>query len=49
MTTTTRTALLALAAALAADPEAAEELSCYGDLPSHLADWVADNEDDEDA
>ena len=50
MTDTTRTALLQLATALAADPAAMAELSCYGDLPQHIADAVSDLEgDDEDA
>lgn len=50
MTDSTRTALLQLATALTADPAAMAELSCYGDLPQHIADAVSDLEgDDEDA
>lgn len=44
MTDSTRSALLVLGAALAADPEAQRELACYGDLPSHLADAIDDQE-----
>jgi hypothetical protein len=47
MTDATRSALVALAAALSADRDAAAELALYGDLATHLADWVADNEDDD--
>ena len=47
MTDATRSALVALAAALAADRDAVDELSCYGSLPCHLADWIADNDDDD--
>ena len=48
MTDTTRTAMLAFAAALLNDPEAVIELGCYGALPTHLADAVADYESDHD-
>ena len=47
MTDATRDALLNLAAALAADPAAQKELACYGALPTHLADAVADYEGDD--
>ena len=46
MNDTTRTAMLAFAAALLNDPEAVIELRCYGALPEHLADAVADYEMD---
>ena len=46
MNETTRTAMLAFAAALANDPEAVIELRCYGALPEHLVDAVADYEFD---
>ena len=53
MNDTTRTAMLAFAAALTNDPEAVIELRCYGALPEHLADAVADyefdHEEDDDA
>ena len=53
MNDTTRQAMLAFAAALLNDPEAVIELRCYGALPEHLADAVADyemdREEDEDA
>ena len=53
MNDTTRTAMLAFAAALLNDPEAMIELRDYGNLPAHLADAVADyemdREEDEDA
>lgn len=55
MNETTRTAMLAFAAALLNDPEAVIELRTYGALPAHLADAVADYEmdreedDDDDA
>ena len=48
MTDATRTALLALGAALAADPAAQRELACYGDLPLHLADAIDDAEPEAD-
>lgn len=38
----TRRALLALAEALAADPDACRELHVYGHLPMHLADAADD-------
>ena len=47
MNAATRSALLALGAAIAADPDAMDELAVYGDLPDHLADAVADYEDDD--
>ena len=46
MTETTRTAMLAFAAALANDPAAIKELSVYGAFPEHLSDAVADYEMD---
>ena len=46
MNETTRTAMLAFAAALVNDPEAVIELRDYGTLPEHLADAVADYEMD---
>ena len=53
MNETTRTAMLAFAAALLNDPEAVIELRDYGALPEHLADAVADyemdHEEDDDA
>ena len=53
MNETTRTAMLAFAAALLSDPEAVIELRDYGALPDHLADAVADyemdHEEDDDA
>jgi hypothetical protein len=42
MNDNTRAALVALAQALAADPEACSELAMYGDLPEHLGDAVSD-------
>lgn len=48
MTDATRTALLALGAALAADPDAQQELAMYGDLPEHLADVIDELEGDDD-
>ena len=42
MTDATRTALIALGAALAADPDATAELALYGRLPMHLADAIDD-------
>ena len=44
MTDATRSALLALGAALANDSDAQRELACYGDLPLHLADAIDDQE-----
>ena len=40
MTDATRNALLALGAALAADPAAQKELALWGDMPTHLADLI---------
>ena len=42
MNDTTRAALVALAQALAADPDGCRELEIYGDLPIHVADAVDD-------
>lgn len=42
MTDATRTALLQLAAALAADPAGAKELDFYGDMTQHIADAITD-------
>ncbi len=42
MNDNTRAALVALAQALAADPEACRQLEIYGDLPGHLVDAVSD-------
>ena len=53
MNNDTRAALLALAEALAADPEACRWLRTYGDAATHIADAVGDldhtdNPDDND-
>ena len=48
MTDATRSALAALAVALAADPDGIKELTVYGDLPEHLTDAVADYANDDD-
>ena len=42
MKDTTRAALVALAQALAADPDGCRELQFYGALPAHLVDAVDD-------
>ena len=42
MNNQTRAALVALNEALAADPDARQELAIYGDLPEHVADAVAE-------
>lgn len=47
MTDTTRAAIQQLAEALVANPEDVKTLKVYGDLPSHLADALADYTDED--
>ena len=42
MTDATRSALLALATALAADPAGAKELDFYGGIVEHIGDAITD-------
>lgn len=42
MTDSTRTALLQLATALAADPAGAKELDLYGGIVEHIGDAIED-------
>lgn len=48
MTEATRSALLALATALTADPAGAKELDFYGGIVGHISDAIDDLELDDD-